>query len=258
MRIGLFQMHIIWENKAANFAKLEAKLQEAAAQKVELLLLPEMSFTGFSMHTELTKESNLDTVKRVQALAAAYGVAVGFGWVKDCGEKVENHYTVVDKSGAVISDYAKIHPFSYSGEDLKFRGGDKLTGFELAGIPFSGFICYDLRFPEIFQAVSDKAHVILLPADWPAKRSGHWKALLPARAVENQVYILAINCVGQIDDLYYSGDSCVINPDGQVLQMLSDEEGLLIYDLQDDVEQYRSNFPVKKDRRESLYKEWIS
>ena len=258
MRIGLFQMHIIWENKAANFVKLEEQLQKAVAQKIELLLLPEMSFTGFSMHTELTKESNLDTVKRVQALAAAYGVAVGFGWVKDCGEKAENHYTVVDKSGAVISDYAKIHPFSYSGEDLKFRGGDKLIDFELAGIPFSGFICYDLRFPEIFQAVSDKAHVILLPADWPAKRSGHWKALLPARAVENQVYILAINCVGQIDDLYYSGDSCVINPDGQVLQMLSDEEGLLIYDLQDDVEQYRSKFPVKKDRRESLYKEWIS
>ncbi len=97
------------------------------------------------------------------------------------------------------------------------------------------------------------AHVILLPADWPAKRSHHWKTLLQARAIENQVYILAVNCVGQIDDLYYSGDSCVINPNGEVLQMLSDEEGLVIFELTDDVEEYRKAFPVKQDRRPELY-----
>ncbi len=263
MKIALYQMHIVWEDKAANFAKLEARLKEAVAAGVDFFLLPEMSFTGFSMHTEMTAEKTdlssertEETVTKVKLLAERYHIAIGFGWVKDCGAKAENHYTVVNKAGEVISDYAKIHPFSYSGEDVKFQGGNALTAFDMEGIPFSGFICYDLRFPEIFQAVSDTAHVILLPADWPARRSHHWKTLLQARAIENQVYILAVNCVGQIDDLYYSGDSCVINPNGEVLQMLSDEEGLVIFELTDDVEEYRKAFPVKQDRRQKLYAGW--
>lgn len=254
MRIGLYQMHIAWEDKQCNLARLENKLKEAKEQKVDLLLLPEMSFTGFSMNTEMTKEAAGETVERVRALAVQYKMAIGFGWVRDCGQKSENHYTVIDEAGICLSDYAKIHPFSFSGEDLKFIGGDKLTSFVIKDIPFSGFICYDLRFPEIFQIASKKAHVIILPADWPAKRSHHWKTLLQARAIENQVYIFAVNCVGQIDDLYYSGDSCVINPNGEILEILSDEEGMIIYDLMDDTEQYRSNFPVKQDRREGLYR----
>lgn len=246
-------MHIEWEDKLANLAKLEEQLKVASEKQADVLFLPEMSFTGFSMNTDVTKEADVKTVERVSTLARQYRVAIGFGWVKDCGQKAENHYTIVDKSGACLSDYAKLHPFSYSGEDQKFRGGDKLVSFVLNDVPCSSVICYDLRFPEIFQLASKTAHVIVVPANWPAKRSSHWKILLQARAIENQVYILATNCVGQIDGLYYSGDSCVINPDGQVQEMLSDEEGLIIYDLEDDVEQYRSRFPVKKDRREDLY-----
>ena len=254
MRIALYQMHIAWEDKAANMAKMEEQLKAASENKAELLLLPEMSFTGFSMNTDVTKEADEKMVERISALARQYQVAIGFGWAKDCGQKSENHYTIVDKHGFCLLDYAKIHPFSYSGEDLKFRGGERLTSFVLGDVPCASFICYDLRFPEIFQIASKTAHVIIVPANWPAKRSSHWKTLLQARAIENQVYILAVNCVGQINSLYYSGDSCVINPDGQVLTMLSDTEGLIFYDLVDDVELYRSSFPVKKDRREELYR----
>lgn len=253
MRIALYQMHIEWEDKQANMAKLEEQLKKALQKQIEAIFLPEMSFTGFSMNIDVTKEKEETTVEKVKQLARQYQIAIGFGWVKDCGERAENHYTIVDKSGTCLSDYAKIHPFSYSGEDLKFQGGEKLTSFTLDGVPFTNFICYDLRFPEIFQTASKEAHVIVVPANWPAKRSSHWKALLQARAIENQVYILAVNCVGQIDTLYYSGDSCIISPDGQILEMLSDEEGLIVYDLVDDVSQYRKCFPVKKDRREDLY-----
>ena len=94
---------------------------------------------------------------------------------------------------------------------------------------------------------------IIIPANWPAKRAEHWKALLKARAIENQVYIFAANCQGNIGGIYYSGDSCVINPDGQVLEMLSDQEGVIVYDLVDDVFLYRKAFPVLKDRRKDLY-----
>lgn len=258
MKVALYQMNIAWEDKEANYTAVERKLQEACQKHTELFLLPEMSFTGFSMNTDVTKESNYATVNQMRSYAKQYNMAIGFGWVKDCGKKSENHYTIVDKYGEVISDYAKIHPFSFSGENEKFQGGDKIVDFELEGIRFSNFICYDLRFPEIFQIASKASHVIIVPANWPEKRREHWRCLLKARAIENQAYIVAINCVGKIGDVDYSGDSCVINPDGKVIAELPGQEGILEYELIDDAEHFRNTFQVKKDRREGLYYRYVS
>lgn len=255
--IALYQMHIIWEDKEANYLQLESKLKELKDKKTELLLLPEMSFTGFSMNTDVTKESHMETVSKMAEYAKQYHIAIGFGWVKNCGEKSENHYSIISENGEVLSDYAKIHPFSYSGEDKKFQGGGRIEHFKLKGIPFSSFICYDLRFPEIFQIASKKAHVILVPANWPEKRREHWRCLLQARAIENQVYIIAVNCVGEIGGVDYSGDSCVIDPNGKILLKLSGKDGISEYELMDDVETFRQNFPVKNDRNEHLYYEFM-
>ncbi|MDE7322687.1 MAG: carbon-nitrogen family hydrolase [Lachnospiraceae bacterium] len=254
MRIALAQTAIVWEEKEQNFKKAEEQIKDAVNRHTEAIFFPEMSFTGFSMNTDATKECGNETVNRVKSLAVQYRMAVGFGWVRDCGGKCENHYTIVDRTGNIISDYVKIHPFSCSGEDLKFRGGSSLSYFSLNGIVCSTFICYDLRFPEIFQAASKKAHAIIVPANWPAKRSGHWQTLLRARAVENQVYILAVNCTGDIGGIHYTGDSCVIDPDGAVQSVLHGGEGILYVELTDDVEDIRRGFPVKYDRREELYK----
>lgn len=253
MKIALCQTTIIWENKEANYSRIKKKLEEASKRKTELFLLPEMSFTGFSMDTGITKENDGGTIHIMRQYAEQYQMAVGFGWVKDCGEKAENHYTVVDRNGGIVSDYAKIHPFSYSGEDEKFQGGDKVVTFRMGGITFAGFICYDLRFPEIFQTASKTADVILVPANWPAVRREHWKCLLRARAIENQVYVLAVNCVGNINGTDYAGDSCVIDPDGKIVLELSEKEGIMEYDLENDVKKFRDRFPVRKDRREYLY-----
>ena len=118
---------------------------------------------GFALADQYGKISQRvgRTIERVfRCYAKMYHIAIGFGWVKDCGKKSENHYTIMDKEGNIISDYAKIYPFSFSGEDKKFQGGEKINIFELDGIKFSTFICYDLRFPEIFQIASKEAHVI--------------------------------------------------------------------------------------------------
>lgn len=256
IKIALAQTHIVWEDQGHNYIIAEKRIREAACQDADAVFFPEMSFTGFSMNTDATKEKDDRTTQRMKTLSQQYGVSVGFGWVKDCTEecgKCENHYTVVDSAGNVQSDYTKIHPFSYSGEDLKFRGGSALTYFMLNDIPCSSLICYDLRFPEIFQAASKKAHMIIVPANWPAKRSAHWKALLRARAIENQVYILAVNCVGDIGGVSYTGDSCVVGPEGDVKTELSGTEGMLYMELADDVERFREAFPVKQDRKEGLY-----
>lgn len=252
MKLVLYQMNIVWEDKESNYILLENMLTNYG-KRIDLLLLPEMCFTGFSMDVEKTKECNSETIDKISGLAKKFHTAIGFGWVKDRGEKSENHYTVIDRKGKVIFDYVKIHPFSFSGENIKFQGGEEINFFQLDDIIFSSFICYDLRFPEIFQIASKKAHVILVPANWPQKRREHWNCLLQARAIENQVYIIAVNCVGEIGGVTYSGDSCVINPNGEILLRMPKQEGILEYDLSDDVDNFRDSFQVKCDRRESLY-----
>lgn len=259
MRIALVQSTILWENKEANYTKAEQVIADSLEKDndIQLFLFPEMSFTGFSMHTDFTAESGRETVEVISVLAKKYHTRIGFGWVRKAGSKSENIYTILNSRGEVISEYVKIHPFSYSGEDKKFSGGTEIVKFSIQGIPFTSFICYDLRFPELFRAVASDVHAIIIPANWPARRSEHWKALLKARAIENQVYMIAINCQGDIGGLYYSGDSCVINPNGDVLTALSEKNGIVSFDLVDDVEEYRKAFPVLRDRKMLLYKDFI-
>lgn len=277
MKIALCQLAIEFEKKEANTRRVISFMEQARSAGADLVLFPEMSLTGFSMNISFAGEKNRESLERMRAEAERIGIAVGFGWTALVDQKTgaapceivngasghvdmarnsllgENHYTVINREGEVLSDYVKMHPFSYSGEDRYFAKGDQVVHFELSGIPFSGFICYDLRFPEIFQAVSDRAHVIIVAADWPGSRREHWQCLLRARAIENQCYILGINSVGDQNGLHYTGDSCVILPDGTVAEQLADAEGFILYDLTDDVEAYRQSFPVKKDRRQQLY-----
>lgn len=249
MKIQLCQTNIIWENKELNLKKAEKIIENS---QCDMLLFPEMSFTGFSNNTSVTGESDSFTVNKLKDFSLKYNKTLGFGWVYKASEKAENHYTFVS-NGNVLADYAKIHPFSYGGEDEFFVGGNDLTVFEYKGFKFAPLICYDLRFPEIFQAVSKKADIITVAANWPASRSEHWKTLLKARAIENMCYIVAVNCVGAIGGLDYSGDSCVITPNGDVIDMLSGAEGSVICDINNDVADYRKKFPTKDDRKVQLY-----
>ena len=277
MKVALCQLAIEFENKEANTRRVISYMEQAQSAGADLVLFPEMSLTGFSMNITLAGETNMESVRCLCAEAKRIGIAVGFGWTalvdretskSPCGTVDEapdhedkgrnslagtNHYTVISAQGEIMSDYVKMHPFSYSGEDRYFAKGNDPVHFTLEGIPFSGFICYDLRFPEIFQAVSNRAHVIIVAADWPESRREHWQCLLKARAIENQCYILGINSVGDQNDLHYTGDSCVILPDGTVAEQLLEEEGMIYYELEDDVEAYRKAFPVKQDRRPKLY-----
>lgn len=250
MKIELCQTNIVWENKKENIIKAEKIFKSS---KSELLLFPEMSFTGFSMNTDLTGEKNYYTIIKMKEICKKYNKSAGFGWVYKDDDGGENHYTFVDNEGSMISDYVKIHPFSYSGEDKYFIGGDRISVFSFMGFKISSFICYDLRFPEVFAAASKKADIITVAANWPASRAYHWKTLLRARAIENMCYIFAVNCVGNMGGQYYSGDSCIIRPDGSIVDELSDKEGFVRVDIENDVENYRKAFPVRNDRREELY-----
>ncbi|TGE33013.1 carbon-nitrogen family hydrolase [Desulfosporosinus sp. Sb-LF] len=256
MKIGLCQLDIAWEDKELNKAKVLEFTKLAVDNQVRLLLFPEMTLTGFSMKTSITAELCRESVKYFEGLAHKYALYIGFGWVEKYLDKARNRYSVVSPEGKLIFDYAKIHPFSYSEEDKYFYGGEELATFRTDEFDISGFICYDLRFPEIFQAVSDHVQLIIVPANWPQTRSEHWRTLLRARAIENQVFVAGVNCVGNKGGLCYSGNSMVVDPEGNIVMEMEEQEGLLIATLdRAKVEQYRMDFPCKKDRKTVFYKQ---
>lgn len=262
MRVALAQMNIVWEDKERNTDKVKEWLAEAKNNGADAIFFPEMSLTGFSMNTKVTAENERETVHVFEQFAKTFGLSIGVGWVKQCGDMCENHYSIVDSEAGEVLDYAKIHPFSYSDEDRFFKGGDSLGVCRLDDMNIGAVICYDLRFPEIFQILSDKADFIVVPANWPEARRAHWLTLLEARAIENQCFIAGINCCGMMNGSSYSGDSCLFGADGTLLS--ADEiiamdaecadEKLLIYDIENNTEHVRKAFPVKRDRRCELYR----
>lgn len=258
MRIALGQLEMCWEDKSASLKKVEEFIRQAAAQQGEMILFPEMSLTGFSMDLNKIGEvpDHSETVLQMQKLALKYRIAIGFGWaaLPEAGQKKgTNRFTLVDEQGQIIGQYTKLHPFRYGGESDIYQGGNKLVCVPYKGHVVGLFICYDLRFPEIFQAASQKADVMIVIADWPASRRDHWLTLLKARAIENQAYVAGINCVGSLGGLEYSGDSSIIAPDGTILATSHGQESVTVCDIGEDVWSLRRHFPTKADRRNDLY-----
>ncbi len=255
MKVALAQTHIECENKKENYNRAEKVVFTAQKAGADIVYFPEMSFTGFSMNIQVTGEKNNKTVDTMSILAQKYAIFIGFGWVCLDGERATNHYSVVSSNGEVISDYSKIHPFSYGDESKYFDGGNKIDKYKILEYTFSNFICYDLRFPEIFQIASRQSEIIVVPANWPKAREEHWKTLLRARAIENQCYILGVNCVGNMNEIEYSGCSMAVSPNGDILSMLENSEGIIYVDIISDVQNVRRLFPVKNDRKWELYNE---
>ncbi len=154
----------------------------------------------------------------------------------------------------MLSDYVKIHPFSYGGEDRFYHSGEKLTSAVLGEFSVGTLICYDLRFPEVFRAAAQKNRLLLVPANWLHQRTAHWRILLRARAIENQVYVLGVNCVGRQQSYTFDGQSCLVNPEGELLCTCGGEKQLVYVTIADDTEQFRQAFPTCRDVKISLYR----
>lgn len=254
MKIALCQTDIRFEDKEYNLRRAEELIGRAAGEGTALALFPEMSFTGFSMNTDVTSDNSRDTENRMKELAKKYGINIGFGRVEKCDDNLSlNLYEIVDSNGEIILTYAKRHPFSYGGEGTVFKGGDTVKTCMIDGIPVSVQICFDLRFPGAFWKVACDTHLMIVPANWPDRRVEQFKALLRARAIENQYYIIGLNCVGQQGKASYNGQSVVYNPKGEELLSCGDSEGIYYFEFEDDVDKAREKFPVLKDRRED---EW--
>ena len=255
MKVGLTQMDIIWEDKKKNMEKAKKLMEQAERQNVDLLVFPEMTLTGFTMNTNLAGEEMLfsPTLRFFKETSKQYHMAMAFGFVEDFGEEYYNKLMIVS-GGRVIYDYDKIHPFNYGNEGKHYIGGHEVKTTRLMDMELSGFVCYDLRFPEIFQAVSGQADMILVIANWPKERILHWETLLRARAIENQCYIIGVNRSGKGNEIEYMESSMAFDPLGERLTKPHSKSELMVVEVNPEkVKQIRRQFPFKQDRQVELY-----
>jgi omega-amidase len=254
MRVACCQLDIAWEDKTANYLRVEALVRAANLDRGTLLLLPEMFPTGFSMNADAIAEHvNGPAWCFVAALARELGIHVLAGIVMagDAGGRPRNEALLFGPDGGLACRYAKVHRFTFAGEHNYYDAGDRPVTCDVAGWRVQPAVCYDLRFPELFRTPAARgAELICVIANWPAAREPHWLALLRARAIENQAYVAAVNRCGRDPNVAYSGRSQVIDPRGEIIADGGGDEGVIAADLDlESLRAYREKFPALTDIR---------
>jgi len=252
MRVAGLQLDIVWESPQRNYDRILPWIEIARSAGARLVVLPEMYAYGFSMQTETITEpeEGPSTVFLVeQARAHDLWLAASVPAVQVGADKPANTLVLAGPQGQ-LHRYRKIHPFTFADEHLHYEAGESFVTVEIEGLRCTLFVCYDLRFANEMWATAADTDCYLFVANWPERRRAHWKALLTARAIENQAYVVGINRVGQGGGIRYSGDSRIIDPWGETLASGAGQETLLLADLDPEVvKRARTDFPVLRDRR---------
>lgn len=248
MKAALIQYSPIWENKDANKDKIINHLKDLT--EVDLLVLPELTLTGFTMNSEkYCEELSEDTSEFYSSLARKHTSNIIGGLIEKYTNKIYNTLLHFDSNGELRAKYRKIHPFSYSDEDKHYNSGIEPVITEINGLKTGLTICYDLRFPELYRFYGkSRVDLIVNIANWPDTRIEHWRTLLKARAIENQCYVIGVNRVGDDPKLHYNGFSSVIDPMGKEIISCENEEKILVADIdKDQVNNIRGKFPFLID-----------
>jgi predicted amidohydrolase len=233
MRIAAVQHDIVWEDRDANFARLAPQVARAVGAGAELVLLTETFSTGFSMTPGIGEPEGGPSAQFLAGLAAEHGVWVG-GTCPEIapGEELPYNSFVLAGPDGTAHRYRKLHPFTHAGEHERFRAGEKPTTVEVGGLRITPFVCYDLRFADVFWRAAPETDVYLVPANWPSPRREHWRTLLRARAIENQAYVVGCNRVGTAGDgTEHAGDSRIVSPMGELLATAAGAETIVLADV---------------------------
>lgn len=255
MKVAAIQHDIVWQNPAGTARLVEPLISEAVADGARLVVLTEMYATGFVMADadRIAEQPGgpserflLDAAKRhdVWLVASAAQYLPGKSRPSNVG-------LVVSPDGTVHR-YAKLHPFSFAGEHEHYAPGEHTLTVEIDGVSVTLFICYDLRFANQFWALAPRTDCFVVIANWPEARRAHWRALLVARAIENQAYVVGVNRVGSDPaGNTYAGDSQIIDPRGRVLVEAAYQEIMLSAEVDPaEVREYRREFSALSDRRD--------
>ncbi len=258
LKIAIGQINIIWEDKEKNKKKCEKMVRAAAKNKADLIIFPEMTLTGFSMDINKISEqyNQSPTINFFKKLAKENKISIIFGMVlkskkNDLGQ---NTAITIDRLGKIIAKYKKIHPFSFVCEDKFYEPGNKLSIFKIKNIKAAVVICYDLRFPGIFEALArHKIELIIVIANWPKIRIKNWESLLLSRSLDTQSYIIGVNRFGNSKEECYDGNSLVYLPSGIKLVQLNKEQLGFVNLNNKIITDTRKQFPSLNDKRHKLY-----
>ena len=252
LTITTIQTSLYWEDKRANLQMLEEKVF-SIPEKTEIVVLPEMFSTGFSMQPGLFAEDmEGETIEWMRRVSRERGVILTGSFIAEDAGNYFNRLVWMLPNGQ-LGVYDKRHLFAYGSEDQHYQAGNKRLIASVKGWKINLQVCYDLRFPVWARQQSSESgaeyDVLIYVANWPEKRSHAWKTLLCARAIENQCYVIGVNRVGNDgNNIYHSGNTLVIDPLGQVLYHMADEEDANTITLsKDKLEEVRSRFPFLND-----------
>jgi omega-amidase len=256
--IALAQMAVALGQPEQNKATARTMAAQAAAQGADLLLLPELWATGYDLDRSDEYAAPLDAghFGLMADLAQTHRLCVaGTALEANPGGRPYNTAALYGPDGARVGAYRKVHLWAPLGEVEHMTPGEALPAFDLPWGRVALAICYDLRFPELWRRYADAgAQLILIPAEWPSRRVEHWRLLLRARAVENQLFVAGCNRAGADADGEFGGHSAVADPWAQVLVEAGPEPGLLVTRLDlDEVARSRRLFPFLADRRPEVY-----
>jgi len=253
MDVVLVQMDIAWERPEENFRRVRARLEADPPPAGALVVLPEMFATGFTMNTAAVAEpDDGPTEQFLAATARRHGVTLLAGRPGRAADGCRNLAVACGPDGGVLARHAKLEPFTPGGERAAYLPGSAPACLPWAGLRVAPFICYDLRFPEHFRTAARRwrPEVFVVIASWPAARITHWDALLAARAIENQAWVIGVNRVGADPGFSYPGHSRVLAPDGRLAADAGEGEGLTRAALNiAALREYRAKLPFLDDLR---------
>lgn len=251
----IIQTDLHWENKELNLRMLEDKIKNIS-EKTEVVVLPEMFTTGFSMKPEeLAEGMDGETISWMKRVSAEKKIILtGSVIIAENGNYYNRLIWMLPNGQMAV--YDKKHLFGYAGENKHYTGGNKRLIASVKGWKINLLVCYDLRFP-VWSRQSPKSReddgleydVLIYVANWPEQRSHMWRILLQARAIENQCFCIGVNRVGNDgNDIYYRGDSMIINPLGEALYHKVHDEDIFTITLQkEELEKIREKMPFWKD-----------
>jgi omega-amidase len=219
LTVALGEYDTGWHAPKASLRAVTQIVERAAASGARLVVLPEMATTGFTMDRKQAVPMDSSDVGTLRALARDHGIwlIAGVAMREDAGARscAVNAALAIDPLGDIAAMHRKRRLFAYGNEDASYTSGDSATIVEIDGVRMGLFICYELRFPELFREIAADVDAMVLIANWPAARQSHWDALLTARAIENQCTVVAVNRIGSADGLRYAGGSVVIDAWGE-------------------------------------------
>lgn len=257
LNISLAQMNIALGDVRKNYSAMEKLVVEAARRGSHLVVFPELWSTGYALDRakELASVINSDLFTQISTLATQNKISITGSILERRGDLINNSAPFFAPNGRMLGIYRKIHLFRLMEEDQWLEPGASPLTLDLPWGKTSIAICYDLRFPELFRRYAvEGARLIVVPAEWPIERVEHWRALLVARAIENQCYILATNAAGQTGETVFGGHSMIVDPWGKIVVEAGDAPMMVTAEIELDlVEEVRERIPILSDRRPDLY-----